>query len=423
MIPTRRAQLAVIAAPLLVLAQAARTPNGKTQAVASITTRSRYVGSAACAGCHQQIYRRWLKTPMANVVRDPHKFPHAIIPDLKTNQIAPFEANQVALVYGTIWKQRYFTRVGDDLYPLPAQWEIAHHAWSKYFVENGKDWWAQHYPPDNMQRPTSSTCDGCHSVGFDIATKKPAEWNVGCERCHGPGSEHCKNPSRANTFNPARQDYVASNDTCIQCHSQGRPLKEQIEGKAYDWPVGYDVGKRLQDYWKLEPEHAGETSFCYFADGTAHKNRMQGNDFVQSVMYRHNITCASCHDAHGTQYYAQLRKPPETICLTCHGVGSPNGPHTKTLFEHTHHKDGTPGSRCVDCHMPAIESEGVPGAFVHAHTFRVITPAETDRYKTPNACNQCHKTHDTAWAAQQLREWKQFSPWRMQWPGTEHSSE
>ena len=28
-----------------------------------------------------------------------------------------------------------------------------------------------------------------------------------------------------------------ANDTCIQCHSQGRPLKNPIEGKYYDWPV------------------------------------------------------------------------------------------------------------------------------------------------------------------------------------------
>src|ERR1700739_100098 len=29
---------------------------------------ARYVGSEACAKCHQQIYERWKKTPMANVV-------------------------------------------------------------------------------------------------------------------------------------------------------------------------------------------------------------------------------------------------------------------------------------------------------------------------------------------------------------------
>jgi hypothetical protein len=60
--------------------------------------------------------------------------------------------------------------------------------WKKYFVRDGTDWWAPLYPPDNFKRPTGPLCDGCHSVNYDIATKKVSEWNVGCEKCHGPGS-------------------------------------------------------------------------------------------------------------------------------------------------------------------------------------------------------------------------------------------
>ena len=84
-----------------------------------------------------------------------------------------------------------------------------------------------------MQRPTGPTCDGCHSVDYNIHTKKVLEWNVGCERCHGPGSDHVEHPSRGNILNPARMDYVEANDACIQCHSQGRPLTNPIEGKYY----------------------------------------------------------------------------------------------------------------------------------------------------------------------------------------------
>ena len=95
-------------------------------------------------------------------------------------------------------------------------------------------------------------------------------------------------------------DYVQANDTCIQCHSQGRPLANPIEGNYYDWPVGYHVGRNLAEYWQLEEHTLGETTFTHFPDGTAHKNRMQGNDFVQSVMYRRGVTCSTCHDVHGT---------------------------------------------------------------------------------------------------------------------------
>ena len=313
---------------------------------------------------------------MANIVRDPHEHPEAIIPNLATNTISKFTREQIAFVYGSLWKQRYFTKIGDDYYPLPAQWEVKNHVWSKYFVRPGTDWWAQYYPPDNMQRPTGPTCDGCHSVGYDIHTKQVAEWNVGCERCHGPGSEHIEHPTRGNVFNPSHMDYVAASDTCIQCHSQGRPLTIPIEGKYYDWPVGYEAGRRLQDYWKLEERSLGATDFYYFPDGTAHKNRMQGNDFVLSVMYRRGVTCFSCHDAHGTNNYAQLIKPADKLCLDCHGPLSPNGPRTATLEEHTHHKSGSAGSQCIACHMPQIETEGPPNTFVHCAHLPLHHPAD-----------------------------------------------
>jgi predicted CXXCH cytochrome family protein len=381
---------------------------------ARITASAHYVGSKACEKCHADIYEHWRKTPMANVVRDPRQDPDAITPDLSTNNIAKFSKDQVAFVYGSIWKQRYFTKIGDDYFVLPAQWEIKNHKWSKYHVPpSGGDWWAAYYPPDNMQRPTGPLCDGCHSVGYDIHTKQVAEWNVGCERCHGPGSEHAAHPARANVLNPSHMDYVAASDTCIQCHSQGQPLSNPIEGKYYDWPVGYNVGSKLQDYWKLEESTLGApANFLYYPDGTAHKNRMQGNDYVQSVMYTRGVTCFDCHDVHGTANYAQLRKPANKICLDCHGPSSPNGPRTATIEEHTHHKEGSTGSQCVACHMPEIETEGPKGTLVHAHTFKFVTPAMTDKYKIPNPCTSCHSDKTTAWATDAMRHWTERSPWR-----------
>ncbi|MGH9403264.1 MAG: cytochrome c3 family protein [Terriglobia bacterium] len=350
---------------------------------------------------------------MANVVRDPRTHPNAILADFsKPNPLVKFTKADIALVYGSIWKQRYFKKVGANYYVLPAQWDIANHKWLPFFVK--EDWWAPLYAPDNMKRPTGPLCDGCHSVNYNVATHTVTEWNVGCERCHGPGGEHVKNPAQylTNIINPARLDYVDADDDCIQCHVQGRPLKNPINGQYYDWPVGYQVGLHLQDTWTLEQHKLGVTDFYYFADGTAHKNRMQGNDYVQSLMYRHGVTCFSCHDVHGTDNVAELIKPARSnqMCLECHGPGSPNGPYTSTIEEHTHHKMGSPGSECISCHMPKIEKEGVPGAFVHVHTFRFITPALTEKYGIPNPCITCHKDKSNLWATRRLARW--FSPWR-----------
>jgi hypothetical protein len=108
-------------------------------------------------------------------------------------------------------------------------------------------------------------------------------------KIHDPGQAHVNRPARDNIINPARLDYVHA--TCIQCHSQGQPLTNPIEGKYYDWPVGFEMGKNLVDYWKLEDHKLGETTFTHFADGTTHKNRMQGNDFAQYLMYTRGVTC------------------------------------------------------------------------------------------------------------------------------------
>jgi hypothetical protein len=176
----------------------------------------------------------------------------------KPDPLLTFKLDDVAFVYGTKWKQRYFKRIGDDYFPLPAQWDVNHKIWRPYFVAANTDWWVPLYPADNMKRPTGPLCDGCHSVNYDIKTKTVKQWNVGCERCHGPGSEHARNPSRSNIVNPAKLDFIRANDTCIQCHSQGQPLKNPMEGQYYDWPVGFHQGGNLKDFWKLEEHKFGE---------------------------------------------------------------------------------------------------------------------------------------------------------------------
>ena len=96
-----------------------------------------YSGSAACKTCHAGIYNRWQKTPMANVVRDPKEHPDAILPDLtKPDPLVKFKKEDIALVYGSLWKQRYFTKVGNDYFPLGAQWDVTHQIWRNYIVAN-----------------------------------------------------------------------------------------------------------------------------------------------------------------------------------------------------------------------------------------------------------------------------------------------
>ena len=222
---------------------------------------------------------------MANVIQDPAARPAAVLADFATpNPLVTFRVEDVAFTYGTKWKQRYFTKRGDDYFVYPAQWDVRARTWRRYYVEPGTDWWAEHYPADQMQRPTGPLCDGCHSVNYDIKAKTVTEWNVGCEKCHGAGSLHVQFPIASTIVNPSKLQGERADDVCLQCHSQGQPRTKPLEGVYYDWPVGYQPGDRLSDVWMLEEHHLGKETFTHWPDGNAHKNRMQGNDYVQSQM-------------------------------------------------------------------------------------------------------------------------------------------
>jgi predicted CXXCH cytochrome family protein len=369
-----------------------------------------FVGSQACQECHPKIYDRWRQTLMANILVDVKERPEAIIGDFETpNPLVTFRKEDIAFTYGSKWKQRYFTKIGDDYFVFPAQWDVQNKVWRKYYVEPGTDWWAEHYPADQMQRPTGPTCDGCHSTNYDIATKQVTEWNVGCEKCHGAGEAHVRNPTLSNIVNPARLDHERGVDTCIQCHSQGKPRQLPLNGVYYDWPVGYQPGDKLADFWQLEEHKLGEETFTHWPDGTAHKNRMQGNDFVQSQMYKKGVTCWSCHDVHGTENDALLLKPVGSLCETCHGPNTPPGP-AESMLEHSHHSLGN--VECVDCHMPKVERT-IADINVRSHTFEFIPPSHTELYKIPNPCTMCHTDMTIAAAEAELRKWPNVSAWRV----------
>ncbi len=383
--------------------------------------KPRYVGSESCKGCHAAIYAGWKQTRMANVVRDPKTHPEAVLADFThADPLVTFDLKDVAFVYGSKWKQRFFTKRGDDYFVQPAQWDVAKKRWLPYHVEPGTDWWEPFYGKTNEERPTGALCDGCHSVNYDVKTKQVTEWNVGCERCHGPGSVHVAHPTRKNVVNPETLDYVRGNDTCIQCHSQGRPLEQTgfntPGGKRFDWAVGYTAGDRLADVWVLEELKPGVTNFLQYADMTAHKNRMQGNDFVQSTMYHRELRCFDCHEVHSNANAANLKAVGNALCLGCHAASAQNGAGLKgTVAEHTHHAEGSMGSECVACHMPRIE-QTIKDNFVRSHTFRFITPVLTEQSKVPNPCTSCHGDKTNAWALKELKGWGTVSPWRMEQP-------
>ena len=321
---------------------------------------------------------------MANVVRDPKQHPEVVIPDFtKPDPLLTFKLDDVAFVYGTKWKQRYFTKVGDDYFPLPAQWDVTHKLWRAYMVQPNTDWWVPFYPADNMKRPTGPLCDGCHSVNYDVRPRRSRSGTSGASGATVRAASTFEQPGAATIVNPARLDFVRANDTCIQCHSQGQPLKNPIEGQYYDWPVGFHQGATSRTSGSSRStSSARRRSRTFRRHGAQEPDAGQRLRAEPHVYAGRHLLQLPRRPRHGEQRRSD--QAGQAAVPDVSRPSSPNGPHAASIEDHTHHQRGSAGSECVACHMPKIE-QTIADVNVRSHTFKFITPAMTDQFKIPNA--------------------------------------
>lgn len=397
----------LVAASFVFLAVSAILPQHGAHADATLRQelpsidQKAYVGSAKCADCHKDYSDSWSHSAHSRMIRPaittgPNR---SVLADFsKPDPNRPIELKDVKWVIGSRWKQRFIGVVDGKEVVFPGQWSVKESKWQPY---TGKaDWWySQH--PDWKSRSNFELCAGCHSTGVDVKSGTWTEQNITCESCHGPGRAHILKPVANTIVNPARLSTERSMDICLSCHQAGKPA-----GNQYAWAVGFQPGKKLSDFWKpFEPE-AGKQTAEFWASGSAHKNRVQGNTFVRSVMHANGIQCSNCHDAHGSRHLSMTIKSASTnaLCLTCHGPGKTVGPAYKAITEHTHHLEGSTGSQCISCHMPKTGENSV-GAEARDHTFNFVPPSVTLAKRGPNSCNICHTTQTPEWAHSRVKQW------------------
>lgn len=363
--------------------------------------QTQYIGSAKCAACHKSHYEGWKDSAHNKMIRaviadGPNK--NVLADFSKPDANRPFELKDVKWVIGHRWKQRFIGVVNGEEVVFPAQWSIKDKKWQAYTAKS--DWW---YPqhPDWKTRSNFKLCAGCHSTGSDHYSQSWTELNITCESCHGPGKKHSESLAKTDIVNPARLSVERSIEVCLACHQAGKP-----DAKEYAWPIGYQPGKKLSDYWHgFEPEADKQTPE-FWSNGTAHKNRVQGNTFLHSVMHGQGLQCSNCHDAHGSRYRSMTIKSAETnaLCLTCHGPGKFVGPQFQNISDHTHHTATSTGSQCINCHMPKTGENSV-GAEARDHTFNFVSPAVSLDRPNPNSCNLCHTDKTPQWALEAVKNW------------------
>jgi predicted CXXCH cytochrome family protein len=248
------------------------------------------------------------------------------------------------------------------------------------------------------------SCAGCHNTGLELRKvekgyeSKYIELNIGCEKCHGPGSDHVKAPRiKGKIVNPRKLDYERGLEVCGQCHSRGKSLPNE----SFDFPWNdkdnkpYKLSEPLANYYKFKPGLWGDP------EAHSKSHHQQWIDYKRSIHFQANVFCFDCHNPHGGPGRSQLVKADynNVLCLSCHGkdkkFSNPGAIREHTKHNYSPEKKGT--SRCSSCHMVKTASSAEAGD-IHAHDFKVIKPhlslemfKKDPKLSVPNSCNGCHK--------------------------------
>ena len=399
-----------------------------------------FVGSERCAPCHAQQSAAW---------RDSH---HAAAMQYPTEKSVRGNFNDSSYGYGGVTSTfirragRYSLRTdGADgkladfdvkytfgiaplqqyLIELPkGHIQALSIAWDSRDRAAGGGHWFHLYPDEKVDardelhwtrrsQNWNFECADCHSTnivkGYDAATDAfrttYSEIAVGCEACHGPGSAHLDwaehktaDPSQGLTVllderrginwtrdpatgEPKRSVARASDrelSVCAQCHSRRSQIAE-----------GYRAGQPLLDHYLpalLTPD-------LYHTDGQQKAEVYIWGSYLESRMNAAGVTCSDCHDPHTEK----LRASGNSVCAQCHAAARYDTP------SHHHHAVNAAGSQCVDCHMPATTYMVIDPR--RDHSIRVPRPDESLALGVPNACNDCHRDRNAAWAAGAVRKW------------------
>jgi len=421
---------------LLLLCACAKAP--VPDAPPSTPAEAEFVGSAACASCHQEPFASWTGShhDLAMQVADET----TVIGDFEDARFEYFDTvtqfrreddafvvrtqNEngeltdfpVSYTFGVTPLQQYLVEFPNGhLQPLPFAWD------SRAADEGGQRWYhlyADEYigPDDPLywtgrEQNWNFMCAECHSTNvelhYDVGTDHYAttwsEINVGCEACHGPGSSHIESAEAGDggsglpvdlddrggavwqmnlETGVAERSRLAMRapqqpESCGRCHARRGVISEE-----------YDYGEPLAHTHR--PALLREP--LYFADGQIRGEVYVYGSFLQSRMYQAGVTCSDCHNPHSLQLHTG--PDPDLVCAQC---------HLPEKFAATgHHGHEATQVQCVDCHMPARVYMGVDAR--RDHSLRIPRPDLSLVSGAPNACTMCHADRDDVWAAAAAQE-------------------
>jgi tetratricopeptide (TPR) repeat protein len=346
----------------------------------NIGAEARYIGTAACAGCHAEEHRSYLLTAHSRALSDID--PQAEPPDgafehplsgrsyrvyrqdgqmrheevLRTREgkeIARVDLPIRYLVGSSHFSRSYLVEVAGFLHESPITWYSTRKKWG---LSPGYDL-PQHW---SFERPANLGCLVCHCGRVETAGATHRltfhEKAIGCENCHGPGSLH-QDLHRAGKLSPDQEDLTIVHPgklsrplqeaVCAACHQSG-PATVQLRGRRV---TDYRPGMPLTDY-RIHYRFAGA------GEGMTVVGHVEQLRLSACYQKSKDLTCLSCHDPHQrsrpkdpTAYYRQK-------CLSCHSSQA-------CALDEGQRRRQEPADSCAACHMPRGDTDIPHIAFTH----------------------------------------------------------
>jgi hypothetical protein len=350
---------------------------------------AQYIGSAACASCHQRNQQSYLRTSHSRSLSEID--PNAEPPDYafehkpsgcsyrvyrKDGQIHQEETLKTSdgkvlshidlpvryLIGSGQYCRGYIVEPEGFLHQSPLTWYVSRR---KFDMAPGFDA-AQH---QGFERAIRIRCLACHAGRVEekegsVNRFTFHEMAIGCENCHGPGSLH-KDLRQGPKLEPGVEDL-----TIVHPGKLSRPLLESICAVCHQsGPASVDLrGRGVTDYRPGRP--LGDYRVQYSFEGGNDQMSVVGHieQLRESSCYKNSpgLSCVSCHDLH------QNEKPKDKIafyrnkCLACHE----NKPCKLQPPERLKRE---PKDDCTACHMPRGNTDIPHVAFSH-HRIGLHTP-------------------------------------------------
>jgi hypothetical protein len=320
------------------------------------------LAAMVCGKCHQDIYRNYLGTRMANAsgpaaaALEPGSFLHA----------ASGVEYRVFLEGGAAWlsyerlgdpqirgrqKLEYFMGSGNHgrtyLYSVNGYWFETPIAW--YARKHGYDMRPAYLNDREMpfNLPMNASCLRCHVSGTQVEDKGTRnhysgppflQGGITCEACHGDGAQHVASGGSGGIVNPAKLDPERRDSVCISCHLEGDVAVPRL-GRSV---VNYRPGERIAGYISYFVRQGANTSSRAVSQVEALNQsrckRMSGDA----------MSCMTCHNPHRWIGAGERVAFYRSKCLQCHAQAK----------YATAHFSANPD--CTACHMPKSAPTDIP---------------------------------------------------------------